>query len=67
MKIKGTISNAISLIATLAIAFFKSELKVDNVTMIYPLGFSLLTMSYGGYELWRVRRLGRTYLASITL
>lgn len=67
MIIKGTISVAISLIVALAIAFFKSELKIDNTTMLYPLGFSLLTMSYGFYELYRVSKLGRKYIASITL
>tara|TARA_R110002020_G_scaffold466202_1_gene688441 strand:- start:3680 stop:4084 length:405 start_codon:yes stop_codon:yes gene_type:complete len=67
MIIKGTISIAISLIVTLAIAFLKSELKIEYDTMLYPLGFSLLTMTYGFYELNRVRRLGKKYIASIGL
>lgn len=67
MIIKGTVSIAISLIVTLAIAYFKSELELSNWQMLYPLAFSILTMTYGFYELNRVRRLGKKYIAAITL
>lgn len=67
MIIKGTISIAISLIVMLAFAYFKSELTIDNWTMLYPLGFSLLTMTYGFYELNRARKLGKKFIAALTL
>lgn len=67
MIIKGTISIAISLVLTLAIAYFKSELELSNWQMLYPLVFSILTMTYGFYELNRVRKLGKKYIAAITL
>ncbi|MFB6344081.1 hypothetical protein ACE1ET_20350 [Saccharicrinis sp. FJH62] len=67
MIIKGTISIAISLIISLTISYFKSELKLDKWSMLYPLGFALLSMTYGFYELYRVRSVGRKYIAAITL
>ena len=67
MIIKGTVSIAISLIVTLAIAYFKSEIDLTNWQMLYPLAFALLTMTYGFYELNRVSRLGKKYIAAITL
>ncbi len=67
MIVKGTIGIAISLVITLVVSYFKSEIELDNLTMIYPLSFALLTMTYGIYELIRVRRLGKKYIAAITL
>lgn len=67
MIIKGTLSIAVSLIITLAIAYYKSEIKVDKWMMIFPLFFSLLSMTYGVYELFNLRKIGKKYIAAITL
>ncbi|HLN73409.1 MAG TPA: hypothetical protein VK205_08945 [Prolixibacteraceae bacterium] len=67
MIIKGTLSIAVSLIITLAIAYYKSEIKVDKWMMIFPLFFSLLSMTYGIYELSILRKIGKKYIAAITL
>ena len=67
MSIKGTVSISISLIITLGIAYYKSEIQINNWTLIFPLIFALLTMTYGVYELVKLRRLGRKYIAAISL
>jgi hypothetical protein len=67
MIIKGTVSIAVSLIITLAISYYKSEIKVDPWMMLFPLLFSLLSMTYGIYELSRLRQIGKKYVAAITL
>jgi len=67
MIIKGTVGIAVSLIITLTISFYKSEIKVYNWTMIFPLISSLLSITYGAYELAKLRQIGRKYIAAITL
>lgn len=67
MIIKGTVGIAISLLITLTISYFKSEIKIEQWSMLYPLGFAVLSMSYGIYELVRIRTVGRKYIAAITL
>jgi hypothetical protein len=67
MIIKGTLSIAVSLIITLALAYYKSEIKVDKWMMIFPLFFSLLSITYGVYELSRLSKIGKKYIAAITL
>jgi len=67
MIIKGTLGIAVSLIITLALAYYKSEIKVDKWMMIFPLFFSLLSITYGVYQLTRLRKIGKKYIAAITL
>ncbi len=67
MLIKGTVGIGMSLIITLLISYYKSEIKVDKWMMIFPLIFSILSMTYGIYELYRLRQTGRKYLAAISL
>ena len=67
MIIKGTISISVSLIIALSIAYYKSEIKVDNWELIYPLILSLLFLFFGFFELLRVRKIGKKYVAAITL
>lgn len=67
MIIKGSVGIAISLLITLTISYFKSEIQIKQWSMIYPLGFAALSMTYGIYELIRIRTVGKKYIAAITL
>lgn len=68
MIIKGSISVAVSLIVALTIAYLKSEIKItDKWVLLFPLFFSVLSLTYGAYELSKIRRVGKKYIAAITL
>jgi hypothetical protein len=67
MIIKGTVSVSISLLITLAISYYKDEIKIHTWLIIIPIIFSILSMTYGFYELLLLRRIGKNYVAAITL
>jgi hypothetical protein len=67
MIIKGTTSIALTLIISLLISYYKSEIKVDNFSLMIAIICSFLSMSYGIYELYQIKKISKKYIASITL
>jgi hypothetical protein len=69
--IKGSIGVAISLVVSLIIAYFEADSEENNFNhweVLVPVCISFfLIMSYGFYELYKIRKLGNNFVGAIIL
>jgi len=68
MLIKGTISIAVSLLIAIGLAYLKSEINFNSSweLSIILIG-AISSIVYGIFQLVKAKRVGKKYLASITL